>query len=192
MGLKKLLTKSVIAWGISSVVIAGILVTANVLTRGNYKSLLDQVLGGQTAILDKSDNGIDFGQEFFTKKDAYSTLVYYVVSKSTDDGSYNEGTYEGQIGEACIALDAFSAAQTSDDHASLCTGQAVLGTEAVFVALENLDGAQNVDCLGVVDLVSVSEGGGGAEAAQAGHHCQDKNEAKNLRDFLHAKNPSLK
>lgn len=71
MGLKKLLTKSVITWGVSAIAITGILIAANILAKGNYRSLIDQVLGGKTAILDTSDNGIDFGQEFTTKKEAY-------------------------------------------------------------------------------------------------------------------------
>ncbi|MCQ2455908.1 MAG: hypothetical protein MJ096_00980, partial [Clostridia bacterium] len=49
------------------------------------------------------DDSIIAGTSFVlnTMKADASTLLYYVVSKSTDDGSYNEGTYGGQVGELC-------------------------------------------------------------------------------------------
>ncbi len=70
MNLKSLKKKSVIAWGISTVVIVGVLIALNVVGNGKYASLFDQVFGGKQAIVDK-DSGIDFKQEFFTKKEAY-------------------------------------------------------------------------------------------------------------------------
>lgn len=71
MNLKLLKKKSVIAWGISTVLIAGVLITVNVLGNTKYESLFNQVFGGKEAIVDKSGNGIDFKQEFFTKEEAY-------------------------------------------------------------------------------------------------------------------------
>ena len=72
MGAKKLLKKSVIAWGISTLVLAGVLVTANVLATQSFDSLLNQVFGGKRAILEEGDDKIDFGQEFETKEEAYN------------------------------------------------------------------------------------------------------------------------
>ena len=56
----------------------------------------DCIIGGTSFVLNTlvPKEGADF-----SKKDAYSTGVYYAVSKSLDDSTYNEGTYSGQIGE---------------------------------------------------------------------------------------------
>lgn len=71
MGCKKVLTKRTIIWGATSVFLIGLLTTANVLMRKNYSSLLDQVFGGKRAIVAQTDDSIDFGQRFLTKKEAY-------------------------------------------------------------------------------------------------------------------------
>ncbi|MDD6302931.1 MAG: glycoside hydrolase family 3 N-terminal domain-containing protein [Bacillales bacterium] len=71
MNLKALKKKSVIAWGVSTAVIAALLTTVNVLGYTKYESLFDRVFGGKEAIIDKNGNGIDFHQDFFTKEEAY-------------------------------------------------------------------------------------------------------------------------
>ena len=58
MGLKKLIAKRTIAWAATTVVLAGVLITANILTTQTYNTLLDRVFGGKRAITaerDKSD-----------------------------------------------------------------------------------------------------------------------------------------
>ena len=69
---KKLLKKGVIAWGITTVVMTAFLVTANVLCRTTYDSLLNQVFGGKVAIVSEDDTGVVFEQEFKTKEEAYN------------------------------------------------------------------------------------------------------------------------
>ena len=70
MGAKKLLRKSVIAWGITSALLAGVLIAGNVVCRGTLSSLLNQVIGGKRAIVSEEDTGIVFDQECFTKAEA--------------------------------------------------------------------------------------------------------------------------
>ncbi|MCQ2087182.1 MAG: glycoside hydrolase family 3 C-terminal domain-containing protein [Bacilli bacterium] len=71
MGFKKVLTKRTIVWGATSVFLVGLMTTANILMRTQFNSLLDQVFGGPRAIVAENDDGIDFGQDFQTKKQAY-------------------------------------------------------------------------------------------------------------------------
>lgn len=70
MNAKKLLKKSVIAWGITSVVLAGVLIAGNVVCRGTLSSLLNSVIGGKRPIVSEEDTGIVFDQECFTKAEA--------------------------------------------------------------------------------------------------------------------------
>ena len=42
-----------------------------------------------------------------TKANAYDAILYYAVSKATSDGSYNEGTYGGQVGESVLGGDQY-------------------------------------------------------------------------------------
>ena len=72
MGFKNILRKRTIIWGISSVVLIGVLTTANVLMRGEFRDLLDQVFGGPSAITKETDDTLDFGQRFVNKVDAYN------------------------------------------------------------------------------------------------------------------------
>ncbi|MCQ2776674.1 MAG: glycoside hydrolase family 3 C-terminal domain-containing protein [Bacilli bacterium] len=71
MNPKKLLRKSVIIWGATTVVLAGVLVAANIVCRGTISSLLNQVIGGKRPIVSEEDTGVVFEQEFATKKEAY-------------------------------------------------------------------------------------------------------------------------
>ena len=68
MKIKKLLTKSVIAWGITSALLVVLLSVGNILARGTYSSLLDQVFDKKEAIVSEEDTGIVFEQDFLQKK----------------------------------------------------------------------------------------------------------------------------
>ena len=67
---KKLLRPRVIIWASVSLVLAGVLIAANVLAMGKYKGLLEGVLGKDTAIVKEGDTGIAFEQDFETKDEA--------------------------------------------------------------------------------------------------------------------------
>ena len=70
MNFKKLVRKRTIIWGATSLFLTGLLITANVLMRNEFSSLLDQVFGGKRAITVKTDDSIEFPQSYFTKKEA--------------------------------------------------------------------------------------------------------------------------
>jgi beta-glucosidase len=70
MKIKNLLSKSVIAWGVTSTLLVVLLSVGNILARGTYSSLLDQVFGKKEAIVSEEDTGIVFEQDFFTKEEA--------------------------------------------------------------------------------------------------------------------------
>lgn len=72
MNFKKLIRKRTIIWGATSVFLAATLITANVLMRNRFSDLLDGVFGGKRAITKVSDETIDFGQVYTTKKDAFN------------------------------------------------------------------------------------------------------------------------
>ena len=53
--LKKLVkTKKVLAWGIASLVLVAFIVTANILATDTFVDLINGVLGGEKAIVDKN------------------------------------------------------------------------------------------------------------------------------------------
>ena len=69
---KKLLKPRVIAWGVTTVVLAGVLIAANIVCNGYLASLLNGTFfGGPQPIVDKDDKGIQFVQDFQSKKDAF-------------------------------------------------------------------------------------------------------------------------
>ena len=67
---KKLIRPRVIIWAAVSIVLAGVVIAANLVAMKKYKGLLEGVLGYDTPILKKGDNGIPFEQEFTTKEEA--------------------------------------------------------------------------------------------------------------------------
>ena len=72
MGIKKFLNKRTIIWGATSLFLAGILITANVLMRGELRELIyGTSLGGPRPIVAQTEDTIDFGQKFINKKAAY-------------------------------------------------------------------------------------------------------------------------
>ena len=70
MDFSKLKRKRVIVWGATSVFLTGLLITANVLMRNEFSSVLNQTFGGKRAITVKSNETIEFPQSYFTKKEA--------------------------------------------------------------------------------------------------------------------------
>ena len=72
MGIKKILTKNVIAWGITTVVLGGVLIAGNILTLNTYSSLMNSVFGGKRPVVAEDDSGIPFIQDFNTKEEAFN------------------------------------------------------------------------------------------------------------------------
>lgn len=69
---KKLLKPRVIAWGVTTVVMAGVLIAANIVCNGYLASLLNGTFfGGPQPVVDKDDKGIPFEQNFASKKEAF-------------------------------------------------------------------------------------------------------------------------
>ena len=71
MGFKKVLKPRTIVWGATSLFLIGLMVTANVLMRGELRDLLYGALGRRRPIIAESDETIDFKPKFETKKEAY-------------------------------------------------------------------------------------------------------------------------
>lgn len=71
MGLKKILKPSVIIWGVSAVLLAGVLTAGNILAK-QYEVVLSGVFGHKRAIVDPNDPGTPFEQECNTKEEAYN------------------------------------------------------------------------------------------------------------------------
>ena len=70
---KKLLKPRVIAWGVTTIVMAGVLIAANIVCNGYLASLLNGTFfGGPQPIVDKDDKGIPFEQDFASKKEAFN------------------------------------------------------------------------------------------------------------------------
>ncbi|MCQ3035154.1 MAG: glycoside hydrolase family 3 C-terminal domain-containing protein [Bacilli bacterium] len=72
MNFKNLLKKRVIIWGASTLVLAGVLVAANVVAGGIYSDLLDQVFGPKTAIVSDEKNDLHLNQVAKNKQEALS------------------------------------------------------------------------------------------------------------------------
>ena len=70
MGFNKLIRKRTIIWGVSALLITGILITANVLMRDTYRSAVETLLGRKRAIINETADTIAFPQTFFTKEEA--------------------------------------------------------------------------------------------------------------------------
>ena len=85
MFLKKLLRKRVIIWGAVTIFMTALLIVANSLAAGRFSTILDNVFGGDRAIIAEGDNGIDFHQKFHNKEDARSN-GNDVVREICDEG----------------------------------------------------------------------------------------------------------
>ncbi|MCQ2800267.1 MAG: glycoside hydrolase family 3 C-terminal domain-containing protein [Bacilli bacterium] len=105
MKAKKLLKKSVIAWGITTVVLSAVLAVANVVCRNELDSLLNSVFGGKRAIVSQEDTGIVFEQEYFSKKDA-NAHGNAVVEKICEEGMVLLKNEKGADGKPALPLKA--------------------------------------------------------------------------------------
>ena len=86
---KKLIRPRVIIWAATSLVLVGVLITANYLGTKTFSSLLDGVFGGKRPITAKEEDGsstrIAFEQDFATKAEAFAN-GNKVVEEICDEG----------------------------------------------------------------------------------------------------------
>lgn len=103
MKIKNLLSKSVIAWGVTSTLLVVLLSVGNILARGTYSSLLDQVFGKKEAIVSEEDTGIVFEQDFFTKEEALEN-GNKVTEEICEEGMILLKNEKGIDGKAALPL----------------------------------------------------------------------------------------
>ena len=80
--LKKLVkTKKVLAWGIASLVLVAFIVTANILATDTFADLINGVLGGEKAIVDKNVQYRHFTPDFESKEKALENTSEFEVRR---------------------------------------------------------------------------------------------------------------